>query len=177
MSKDASKDDYFNEGQRHSLVQDFSVAYYNRDVIPDVTDKDANNEDVNFAFSKGENGSYKNFYKLRKSEVVSYEWDSSYSRYEVKLVDERFKELNALLDKYSDADTPSTDKLLVEKELYRLIRILMKEGRVPKTFKLQPFRDAQMSHLASSLERTTKLLDTLEKRVRGLEDLAGKIPR
>lgn len=178
MSKDESKDDYFNPAFRHNLVQEFCIAYYNKDFKPDVALKsETSGQDAHWYSDstidlekwKGEPG------------VISYidngRVSSAGYRYSVILRDSRFKELDALVEKYFDPDTPSADKLNTEKELYKLVRILMKDNRIPKSFKMQPFRDAQLESIAMKQERTVRLLDALEKRVASLEDLAEKIPR
>ncbi len=178
MSKDESKVDYFNEAFRHGLVQDFSVSFYNRTVRPNIAQKNlSNGTDAIFVY-----GQYDapRFESLDKSKIASYEYNGSplYS-YHVKLRDERFNDLDGLLEKYSDIDTPPTEKLSAEKELYRLIRLLMKEERIPNNFKIQPFRDAQIDNLATKIERIAKLLDNIEKRTKNLEELAerGRVPR
>jgi len=55
--------------------------------------------------------------------------------------------------------------------------LLMREGRIQEDFELEPQRDAELDNLASKIDRISKLIDNVEKRVRSLENLAERIPR
>lgn len=75
-----------------------------------------------------------------------------------------------MTDKLSDAvKVPKEEKAAIMDKLYSLILVMMREGRCPPNFKLQPFRDNQIASLASQIERVSRLFDALEKRVKGRE--------
>ncbi|MDG6950890.1 MAG: hypothetical protein JRN12_03475 [Nitrososphaerota archaeon] len=165
MSKDGSSDSYFNEKTRHSLVQTFAVCYFNREVKPDLAQKGRTGANAEFSVH------YSSLDKYPKETVWSCKLQS-YSSYDYYMVlkDERFSELDELLDKYSDRiEVPESEKALIEKKLYSLTLLMMKEDRLPHSFRLEPVHDAEMNNLASKLERTTKLLDNLERRIANIE--------
>lgn len=174
MSKDANRDTYFTEETKHALVEDFAVSYYNRSVdnkkfVPDLAQKSVNEINLRTAMSQTTLDKYKD------SQIWSYDdYDGAYRStydYWVTFRDERFSELEDLLDKYTDRiEVPPTEKPLIEKKLYSLIMLLMREGRVPASFQLIPYRSAMMDRLGSGLERATKLIDNLEKRVKNIEN-------
>jgi len=92
--------------------------------------------------------------------------------------DWRFNDLEEICEKYAGViEIPDSEKLLLEKKLYRIIMALTKEERITGEFTLQPLRDIELQKLTSTAERLAKLLEILERRVSGLEKLAGRIPR
>ena len=151
-------------------MQEFVISCYNRTVVPDLADKNANR--VNIGSWRDDNA------KINGNLIWSIGGKDSFDRNFIVMKDNRFSELDELLDKYSERiDCPEEEKPLIEKKLYSMILLLMKEGRVPKSFQIQPFRDSQIESLTSKIDRIAKLIDNLERRVKGLENLVPKIPK
>jgi hypothetical protein len=160
---------------KHRLVEDFVVAHYNRTVNLDLQKKDKNGTVLTYIMYTAD------FNKLKPTEIVSY---SSYrfagGDYSVVKRDDRFLDIEELMDKYSGILEALVDeKVMVERKLYSSIMILMREGRINGDFKLRPVRDAQLDSIASKFDKAIKLLDNLEKRTKNLEELAerGRVPR
>jgi hypothetical protein len=174
LEKDASdRFDYFNETMRHNLVQEFALAYYTREIIPDLAEK--------YEFIDG--SEYTHNFMTRK-DVVEYiasvgGWsrvissgtltDSPNSEWFVKIVDKAYKDLDSLLDKYSDVDTPPDEKNKAEKELYPMTKRLMKQGRIPKEFKLQPYRDQYLEDLTLKMASMGVKMDALGRKIENLD--------
>ncbi len=59
---------------------------------------------------------------------------------------------------------------MVEQRLYEVILALMREGRLPKTFKIQPARDVNEEKVMSMVEELSRTLGELGERVRRLEE-------
>jgi hypothetical protein len=152
---------------RHGLVEAFAVAYYNGSVKPNLAEKNpATGRDAEYLMDAPQ------FEKVKRSEVWAYSTavGTGY-QYRVVYKDKRFSDLDRLLEMYSggatagDGDHPS-----VEERLYRTILVLIKEGRLPQTFKVQPASDQRVEALASTVERLSQSVDDLQKRLKRLEE-------
>ena len=164
----SKKDTYFNDDMKRRLVENFVVSYYNKLISPDLAIKTIDNKNVVMMVGPANIGKYD------PNDIWSYD-NSSWN---LVLKDNRFNQLNELVDKYSDRiETPELEKPAIEKKLYSLILLLMREGRIQEDFELEPQRDAELDNLASKIDRISKLIDNVEKRVRSLENLAERIPR
>ncbi|HEY6283488.1 MAG TPA: hypothetical protein VIW22_06150, partial [Nitrososphaerales archaeon] len=92
-------------------------------------------------------------------------------QYRVIYRDKRFSDLDRLLEMYSaGVTTVESDQSSVEERLHRLILQMIKEGRLPQSFKVQPPRDSRIEGLISDVEQLTRLTEDLEKRLRSLEE-------
>jgi hypothetical protein len=168
MSANEDNDTSFSRGMRHRLVEDFAVAYYNGSVRPNLAEKNpATGRDVEYLMDAPQ------FEKTRKSEVWSYSnaVGTGY-QYKVTYRDKRFSNLEPLLDMYSGGSTVvESDQTSVEERLYRLVLQMIKEGRLPQAFKIQPAKDPRIDSLTSTVERLSRSLDDLEGRLRRLEEV------
>ena len=61
------------------------------------------------------------------------------------------------------------DKAAAEQRLYETIMLLIKEGRLPKTFSIQT-QGAQVAKLLAMIEQLGRTMDELGRRVRELEE-------
>ena len=152
---------------RHRLVEDFAVAYYNGSVKPNLAEKDPmSGRDAEYLMDGPQ------FEKIKRSEVWSYS-NAIGTGYQVRVTyrDKRFSDLDRLLEAYSgDSTTPEGDQPSAEEKLYRMVLLLIKEGRLPQTFKVQPAKDTRMESLVSTIERLALSMDDLEKRLKRLEE-------
>ncbi len=160
----------FGGEARHKLVQEFAVAYYNGALKPNLAEKNPmTGREIEFLMDAPQ------FEKIRRSEM----WSSSTAvgsgyQYRVVYRDKRFSDLERLMQMYSGAlPVPEGDSSAVEMKLYEVILVLMREGRVPKTFKIQSPKEAQEERMAAMLDEFGKSLDELGKRVRLLEEQLG----
>jgi hypothetical protein len=160
----------FGGEARHKLVQEFAVAYYNGSLKPNLAEKSPmTGREIEFLMDAPQ------FEKIGRSEM----WSSSTavgSGYQYKVVyrDKRFSDLEPLMQMYSGMMMgPESDGSEVEMRLYELILVLMKEGRIPKTFRIQSPREAREERMAAMLDEFGKSLDELGKRVKQLEEQMG----
>lgn len=152
---------------RRRLIEDFAVAYYNGSLKPNFAEKNPITLlDAEFLMDAPQ------FEKIPKSEI----WASSSAvgtgyQYRVVYRDKRFSGVDRLLEMYSaGATTIEGDQTSVEERLHRLILQMIKEGRLPPGFKVQPPRDSRVEGLLSTVESLTKSVEELEKRLRSLEE-------
>ncbi len=157
----------FGPSMRHRLVEDFAVAYYNGSLKPNLAEKSPmDGRDAEYLMDG------RQFEKIRRSEIWSYS-NATGTGYQFRVTykDKRFSDLEPLLKAYSGgAQTDELEREAVEQKLYEVVMLLIKEGRLPKNFKIQPARDSQLESLTSALARTTRALNELEQRVRRLEE-------
>jgi len=112
------------------------------------------------------------FEKTKRSDVWTYS-NAIGTGYQYRVVyrDKRFSDLDRLLEAYSSGSaTVESDQPSVEEKLYGLVLLLLKEGRLPQTFKVQPAKDSRIESLVSTVERLTRSVDDLEERLRRLEE-------
>ncbi len=157
----------FGDDMKHRLVEEFVVGYYNGSVKPNLAEKNPmNGRDAEYLMDGFQ------FERIRKSDV----WSCSDAvgtgyRYRVTYKDRRFSDLDPLLDVYSGRTSPEdTNRSAVEQRLYDLIMLLVKEGRLPKSFKIRPAKDQQAENLTAELARLNRTLGELEERIRKLEE-------
>jgi hypothetical protein len=153
---------------RRRLVEDFALAYYNGSIKPNFAEKNP---------MTGLNAEYlmdaPQFEKIKKSEI----WASSSAvgtgyQHRVTYKDKRFSDLDSLLESYSaGVQTVESDQSSVEDRLYRLILQMIKEGRLPPSFKVQPAKDSRIEGLLSTVEHLTRSMEDLEKRLKTLEEV------
>ena len=152
---------------RHQLVEDFAVSYYNGSIRPNLAEKNPiNGRDIEYLMDG------RQFEKTNRPEIWSYSSATGTGyQYKVTYRDKRFSNLDHLLEMYSGkmAATES-DQPLVEQRLYELILLLIKEGRLPRNFKIQPASDTRISNLVSMVEQLGQSIADLEKRLRRIEE-------
>ncbi len=156
----------FGGEARHKLVQEFAVAYYNGTLKPNLAEKNPmSGREIEYLMDGPQ------FEKTKRSEMWSYA-SAVGSGYQYRVVyrDKRFSDLERLLQMYSGAEpTPDEDISAVERRLYEVILVLMREGRMPKAFRIQSPKEAREDRMAAMLDEFGKSLDELGKRVAQLE--------
>jgi len=111
------------------------------------------------------------FGRLNRRDVWSYSAAPGTGyQYRVTYKDKRFSDLEDLLGKYSGSVRVDGDDMpRVEQSLYELILVLIKEGRLPKSFKIQSAKDPRLDKVIAELEQLRGLLKQVDERVRRLE--------
>ena len=161
---------YYNESFKHSLVEDFTVSYYNHSIRLDLGERDLNGEPVIHTFDDGLPKDEKNKKKILSYSTYRNTFNGEITQWYVRFLDERFSDFEELMGKYSGhIETPIEQKPKMEKAIYSRILLLLKEKRVNGDFKLEPLRNAQLEILANKIDRVAKLLEKLEERVSRLE--------
>jgi hypothetical protein len=160
-------DSTFSMTMRRRMIEDFAVAYYNGSIKPNFAEKNPITlQDAEFLMDGPQ------FEKIPKSEI----WKSSSAvgtgyQYRVTYRDKRFSDLDRLLEMYSGGTTTAEmDQPSVEERLHRLILQMIKEGRLPQNFKVQPAKDSRIEGLLTAVESLTRSLEDLEKRLKRLEE-------
>jgi hypothetical protein len=160
-------DSSFGDGVRHRLVEEFVVSYLNGSLKPNLAEKNPmNGRDVEFLMDGPQ------LDRTKKTDVWSYS-NAVGTGYQYRVVykDRRFSDLDRLLQLYSGTLSASEeDRPAVEQRLYEQVVLMLKEGRLPKTFKIQSAAEAENQKLASMVEELGHSLEELGKRVRKLED-------
>jgi hypothetical protein len=160
-------DTSFGGETRHRLVEEFAVSFYNGTLKPNLAEKNTmDGREIEYLMDGPQ------FEKTKRSDVWSYS-NAVGTGYQYKVVykDKRYSDLDRLLEMYSGTvPTPEEDRPLVEEKLYQLILLLIREGRLPKTFKIQPLRSTEDERIASMLEEIGRSLDDLSKRVKKIEE-------
>jgi hypothetical protein len=151
---------------RHRLVEEYAVSYYNGSVKPNLAEKNPiNGRDIEYLMDGPQ------FERIRRADVWSY-GNAIGTGYQYRVVykDKRYFDLEKLLEMYSGTvQTAEEDKALVEQRLYEMILLMMKEGRLPKTFKVQSTKETQEERLLAMVEELGRSMDELGKRVKELE--------
>ena len=157
----------FSEEMRRRLVEEFTVSFYNGSVKPNIAEKNPiNGRDIEYLMDGPQ------FEKIRRSDVWSY-GNAIGTGYQYRVVykDRRFSDLEKLLEMYSgNVQTAEGDKQLVGQRLYEMILLMIKESRLPKTFKIQSAREVQEGELLAMVEELRRSMDELGRRVRELEE-------
>ncbi|HKT22585.1 MAG TPA: hypothetical protein VJR06_08260, partial [Nitrososphaerales archaeon] len=110
--------------------------------------------------------------KTKKSDVWAYS-NAVGTGYQYRVVykDRRFSDLDRLVQLYSGTLTASEeDRLVVEQKVYELVMLMLKEGRLPKTFKLPAAGEAENQKLVALVEELRGSVAELGSRVRKLEE-------
>ena len=156
----------FSEGMRHRLVEEFAVSYYNGSVRPNLAEKNPiTGRDIEYLMDGPQ------FERTQRSDVWSY-GNAIGTGYQYRVVykDKRYSDLEKLLEMYSGTvQTAEEDRTLAEQRLYEMILQMLKEGRLPKTFRVQSTKEAQEERLLAMVEELGRSMDELGKRVRALE--------
>jgi hypothetical protein len=156
----------FSEGMRHRLVEEFVVSYYNGSVKPNLAETNPiNARDIEYLMDGPQ------FERIQRADVWSY-GNAIGTGYQYRVVykDKRYSDLERLLEMYSGTvQTAEEDRTLVEQRLYEMILLMLKEGRLPKTFKVQSTKEAQEERLLAMVAELGRSMDELGKRVRELE--------
>jgi hypothetical protein len=165
----------FGDNTRRRVVEEFVVAYYNGSVKPNVAEKNlTTGREIEYLMDGPQ------FQKIKRDDM----WSNSSAvgtgyQYRVVYKDKRYSDLEQLLQIYTGAISVQDDeKLVVEKKLYEMILLMIKEGRLPKTFKLQSPSEAETQKVSILVEEMSRSLEDLGKRVKKLEEqLASNGPR
>jgi len=156
----------FSEGMRHRLVEEFVISYYNGSVKPNLAEKNPINwRDIEYLMDGPQ------FEKIRRADVWSY-GNAVGTGYQYRVVykDKRYSDLEKLLEMYSGTvQTLEEDRTTSEQRLYEMILLMMKEGRLPKTFKVQSTKETQEEKLIAMVEELGRSMDELGKKVKDLE--------
>ncbi len=152
---------------KHRLVEEFAVSYYNGSLKPNLAERNpVTGREIEFLMDGPQ------FEKIRRPDIWSYS-NAVGTGYQYRVVyrDKRYSDMERLLGMYSGTvQTAEEDKPLVEQRLYELILLMIKEGRLPKSFKLQPMKENQDEKLVSMVEELGRSMDELGRRVRNLEE-------
>jgi hypothetical protein len=162
-----SNETSFGGATRHRLIEDFIVSYYNGLLKPNLAEKNpTDGRDIEYLMDGPQ------FEKIRRVDIWSYS-NAVGTGYQFRVVykDRRFSDLERLVGIYTGTIPASDeDRSLVEQNLYQLILLLIKEGRLPKNFKIQSAREASEEKVISLVEELGRSLDELGKRVKMLEE-------
>jgi CRISPR/Cas system type I-B associated protein Csh2 (Cas7 group RAMP superfamily) len=157
----------FGDAMRRRLIEDFVVSYYNGSLKANLAEKNpATGRDVEYLMDAPQ------FDRTRKAEIWSYS-NAIGTGYQYRVVykDRRFSDLERLMGVYSGAvQVTEEDKGLAEQSLYQLILLMIKEGRLPKTFKIQSAQEAQEQKVIAMVEELNKTMEELGRRVRAIEE-------
>jgi len=156
----------FSEGMRHRLVEEFAVSYYNGSVKPNLAEMNPiNGRDIEYLMDGPQ------FERIRRADVWSY-GNAVGTGYQYRVVykDKRYSDLEKLIETYSGtAQSAEENRTLAEQRLYEMILLMMKEGRLPKTFRVQSTREAQEERLIAMVEELGRSMEELGQRVKELE--------
>jgi hypothetical protein len=151
---------------RHRLVEEFVVSYYNGSLRPNLAEKNPiNGRDIEYLMDGPQ------FERIHRADVWSY-GNATGTGYQYRVVykDKRFSDLEKLLEMYSGTvQSPAEDRTLIERRLYEMILLMMKEGRLPKTFKVQSTKETQEERLLAMVGELGRSMDELGRRVKELE--------
>jgi len=156
----------FGEEMRRRLVDEFVISYYNGSLKPNLAEKNPiNGRDVEYLMDAPE------FDRIRRSDVWSY-GTAVGTGYQYKVVykDRRYSDLEKLLETHSGTGTAAEEDVApMEQRLYEMIMLMIREGRLPKSFRI-PSRGAQEEKLLAMVEQLGRSMDELGRRVKELED-------
>jgi hypothetical protein len=162
-----SGDSSFGGAVKHRMVEDFVVSYYNGSLKPNVSEKNpATGREVEYLMDGPQ------FDRIRKAELWSYSTaiGTGY-QYRVVYKDRRFSDMERLMEVYSGTvETTAEDRARTEQSIYQLILLMIKEGRLPKTFRLQSPDEVQEKKAMALVEELGRSMEELGRRVRALED-------
>ena len=157
----------FGQETRHRLVEEFAIAYLNGSMKPDLAERNLNDgRAIEYLMD------IRQFEKLNKGEVWSYSnaVGTGY-QYRVTYRDKRFSDLDELLGMYSGRVRIEEDEMrMVEQRLYEQILVLIKEGRLPKSFRIQSAKDPRLDKLVADLEELKQVISRIDERVKRLEN-------
>jgi hypothetical protein len=164
MENDGSS---FGTSTKHRLVDDFVVSYYNGSLKPDIAEKNPTTwRDVEYLMDAPQ------FERLRKSEIWSHS-NAVGTGYQYRVVykDRRFSDLDRLVEVYSGTvECTDEDRARAEQSLYQLILLMIREGRLPKTFRISTFEESRERKVAALVDELSKSMEELGRRVRAIEE-------
>ncbi|MBI3841441.1 MAG: hypothetical protein HY297_05785 [Thaumarchaeota archaeon] len=173
MSKGESRDTYFNDDVKHRLVEKFTVAYNNKLITLNTSEK--NEFEGEIVHDLTETQFKTKGWKDSQIYSVSY-LSKTYTNdptHRVQLVDRRFVDLRELVDKYSDIiETPESEKPTIEKRIYSMILQLKREGRIRGNFEMEPQKDIEAIRLGAEVRQVTIELNQMKLLV---ENLSKKV--
>jgi len=156
----------FGDEMRHRLVEEFAVSYYNGSLKPNLAEKNPiNGGDIEYLMDGPE------FDRIRRTDVWSY-GNAVGTGYQYRVVykDRRYSDLGKLLEAYlGTGTTAECDRAPMEQRLYEMIMLMIKEGRLPKSFRI-PSRGTQEDKLVAMVEQLERSMDELGRRVKELEE-------
>lgn len=157
----------FGGEMKHRLVEEFVVSYINGSLKPNFAEKNPmSGRDVEFLMDGPQ------FDRTKKTDVW-YHSSAVGTGYQYRVVyrDRRFSDLDRLIQLYSGTlPVTEEDRFVVEQRLYEIVMLMIKEGRLPKTFQVKSAKEAENEKLAMLVEELGRSLDELGKRVRRLEE-------
>ncbi|HZW54741.1 MAG TPA: hypothetical protein VFF30_00475 [Nitrososphaerales archaeon] len=177
--QETKQETYFSSDMKHKLVEKFTVAYYNKSIKLDLAqktkqqDKDLVQTVTKEKLDELGNKVFSWERQYHSANSFSYSAYSSYSdgyfTYIAVLKDERFAELDDLIDKYSErVETSQEGKLEAEKKLYSLIMLLKKESRIEGKFELEPAKDIETIRLGAEVRQNSQELVTQSQMINKL---------
>ena len=156
----------FSGAMRRSLIEDFVVSYFNGTLNPNIAEKDpSTGRDVEYLMDTPQ------FDKIKKSDVWSFA-NAVGTGYQYRVVykDRRFSDLGRLMAIYSGtAEASEEGRAFAEQNLYQVILLLIKEGRVPKTFKIRTSQEVQEQKVIALVEELSRSMEELNGKVRAIE--------
>lgn len=168
MTTNDESDTSFSQDMRHRLVEDFAVAYLNGSMKPNLAEKNpTNGRDIEYLMDGPQ------FERINRSELWSYSNATGTGyQYRVTYRDKRFSDLDNLLGVYTGRGTiPGDDgNNMVDQRLYELVLLLIKEGRLPKSFKIQSAKDPRLDKIIAMTEQLKVSLDLLDAKVKRIEE-------
>ena len=157
----------FGDEMKRRLVEEFAVSYINGSIKPNLAEKNpTNGRDVEYLMDAPQ------LDKTKKTDVWAYA-NAVGSGYQYRVVykDRRFSDMDRLVQVYSGTIPASEGEgPAVEQKLYELVMLMIKEGRLPRTFQLRSTSDTENEKLVSMVEELRKSLDELGSRVKKLEE-------
>jgi hypothetical protein len=166
-------DGSFSGSMRRRLLEDFVVSYYNGTLNPNIAEKDpSTGRDVEFLMDAPQ------FDKIRKSDVWSFS-NAVGTGYQYRVVykDRRFSDLGRLVGVYSGtSETAGEDRASAEQDLYQLILVMIKEGRMPKSFKIRSSQEVQEQKVIAMVEELGRTMEELARKVKAIEEKLATQP-
>jgi len=166
-------DGSFSGSMRRRLLEDFVVSYYNGTLNPNIAEKDpSTGRDVEFLMDAPQ------FDKIRKSDVWSFS-NAVGTGYQYRVVykDRRFSDLGRLVGVYSGtSEAAGEDRASAEQDLYQLILLMIKEGRMPKSFKIRSSQEVQEQKVIAMVEELGRTMEELGRKVRAIEEKLAAQP-
>jgi hypothetical protein len=160
-------DSSFGEMTKRRMVDDFVVSYYNGSLKPNFAERNpTTGRDVEYLMDGPQ------FERIKKTEIWAYSTaiGTGY-QYRVVYKDRRFSELERLMEVYSGTvEAPEDERARAEQSLYQLVLLMVKEGRLPRSFKIQTAQEAQEQKLANLIDELTRSMEELGRRVRAIEE-------
>ena len=160
-------DGNFGGEMKRRLVEEFVVSYINGSLKPNFAEQNPmSGSDVEFLMDGPQ------LDRTKKTDIWSYS-SAVGTGYQYRVVyrDRRFSDLDRLVQLYSGTlQVTEGDRSVVEQRLYELVMLMIREGRLPKSFQVKSAKEAENEKLAALVEELSQSLDELGKRVRRLEE-------